>query len=53
MENKEILRKLRRLELCITAHPDCKKGSEFEDRIIDLQEIQQALTMPISNLREL
>lgn len=45
MENKEILRKLRSVELCMTAHPDCEKGSEFEDRIMDLQEIQKALTL--------
>ena len=47
MENKEILRKLRSVELCMTAHPDYEKGSEFEDRIIDLQEIQQALILPV------
>jgi copper chaperone CopZ len=46
MENKEILRKLRSVELCMTAHPDYEKGSEFEDRIVDLQEIQQALILP-------
>ena len=40
MKNKEILQKLRSLELCLTAHPDCIKGSEFEDRVLDIQELR-------------
>lgn len=43
MTNKEILQKLRSIELCLTIHPDYAKGSEFEDRVIDLQEIQEEL----------
>jgi len=37
MTNKEILQKLTSLDLCLTAHPDYEKGSEFEDRVFDIQ----------------
>ena len=41
MEEKEAIGKLRSVELCMSAHPDNEKGSEFEDRIFDLQEMQK------------
>jgi len=54
MDNKEIITKLRSTELCLTAHPDFIKGSEFEDRVFDLQEIIKALTLTdVSQQREL
>lgn len=46
---KLILSKLKSVELCLSAHPDNEKHSEFADRISDLQEIQKEL----SNLIEL
>ena len=42
---KEIQNKLKSVERCMTAHPDFEKGSEFEDRVVDLQEIQKALSI--------
>lgn len=33
------LQKLKSLRLCLSAHPDNEAGSEFEDRIDDLDEI--------------
>ena len=47
MENLEIVRKLKSVELCLSAHPDFETGSEFEDRVLDLQEIQKALKIPV------
>ena len=47
MKNLEIIRKLKSVELCLTAHPDFETGSEFEDRVLDLQEIQQVLKIPV------
>jgi len=41
--NKSILSKLKSVELCLSAHPDNTEGSEFEDRISDLKEIQKEL----------
>jgi len=45
---EQILSKLRSVELCLSAHPDNDKHSEFEDRISDLQELQKE----VSNLIE-
>ena len=42
-ETKEIIRKLQSVRLCLMAHPDNEKGSEFEDRINDLEEIERKL----------
>jgi len=39
----EILRKIKSVKLCMMAHPDYEKDSEFEDRILDLQEIEDYL----------
>lgn len=45
MKNKEILRRIRSVKLCLMAHPDNTKGSEFEDRIDDLEEIEQSFKL--------
>lgn len=41
MTRKEILRKLRSIRLCLTAHPDYEEGSEFEDRANDIVELEE------------
>ena len=40
MKNKEIIKKLQSVKLCLMGHPDNEKGSEFEDRINDLEDVQ-------------
>jgi hypothetical protein len=40
---KEILRKISSLKLNLMVHPDNQPNSEFEDRISDLEAIDQAL----------
>ena len=42
MEN--ILSKIRSVKLCMMAHPDNEQDSEFEDRISDLEEIENVLS---------
>lgn len=36
------LQKLKSIRLCLSAHPDNEAGSEFEDRIDDLDELIRA-----------
>lgn len=38
-----IKRKLRSIQLCLSAHPDNEPSSELADRISDIKEIQQEL----------
>ncbi len=42
MEN--ILSKIKSVKLCMMAHPDNEQDSEFEDRISDLEEIENMLS---------
>lgn len=39
MEMKVFYQKIRSVKLCLIAHPDNEEGSEFADRIRDLEEI--------------
>jgi len=39
-----ILEKIKSLKLCLMAHPDYEYGSEFADRISDLEEIEDELS---------
>ena len=39
-----ILEKIKSVKLCLMAHPDNELDSEFEDRISDLQEIENELS---------
>ncbi len=48
MKNEEILKKIKSVKLCLTAHPDFESGSEFEDRVNDLIAIEYELA-PIEN----
>lgn len=43
MTTEEIIEKLIRIKMCIMVHPDNTEDSEFEDRIIDLEDIENAL----------
>jgi len=43
MRKEEILQKIKSVLLCLSAHPDNEQGSEFEDRIEDLIEIEAYL----------
>ena len=47
MNREDILRKLNSVRLCLIAHPDNEKHSEFEDRIDDLNEIINELNQSI------
>ena len=47
MKNKEILKKINSVLLCLMAHPDNEPDSEFADRISDLEEIQKALKLKL------
>ncbi len=40
----ELLDKIKSVKLCLMAHPDNEKDSEFEDRISDLEDIEKALS---------
>jgi hypothetical protein len=40
----ELLNKIKSVKLCLIAHPDNEKDSEFEDRISDLEHIEKALS---------
>ena len=40
----ELLDKIKSVKLCLMAHPDNEKDSEFEDRISDLEYIEKALS---------
>ena len=40
----EILNKIKSVKLCLMAHPDNEQDSEFEDRISDLEEIENELS---------
>ena len=47
LEKDEILSKIKSVKLCMMAHPDNETGSEFEDRISDLEELEsQIQNMP-------
>jgi len=48
MKNSEILQKIKSVKYCMIAHPDNIKDSEFEDRIEDLQEIEDFLSKGVS-----
>lgn len=39
-----ILEKIKSLKLCLTAHPDFEPNSEFEDRVSDLEDIENELS---------
>jgi hypothetical protein len=43
MEKETLLHKIQSVKLCLMAHPDNEQDSEFEDRIDDLQEIEDSL----------
>ena len=47
MENKTMLQKIRSVKLCLMAHPDNEPNSEFEDRISDLEEIENELKLKL------
>lgn len=40
---QEILNKIKSVKLCLMAHPDNQEDSEFEDRILDLIDIEHEL----------
>lgn len=42
---KDILSKLKSVELCLSAHPDNEPNSEFADRITDLIEISKQIKL--------
>jgi len=41
---EEIIQKTKSVKLCLMAHPDNEQDSEFEDRISDLEEIENYLS---------
>lgn len=43
MDKETLLRKIQSVKLCLMVHPDYEPDSEFEDRIDDLQEIEDSL----------
>lgn len=45
MEKSEIIKKLNSTILCLTAHPDNEPDSEFADRINDLIEIKDEISV--------
>ena len=47
MTKEEMKAKVRSVTLCMLAHPDNEPDSEFADRISDLTEIFEALTIPV------
>ena len=54
MTKEEMKAKVRSVTLCMLAHPDNEPDSEFADRISDLTEIFEALTIPsVDSRREL
>jgi hypothetical protein len=40
----KMLKKIKSIKLCLMAHPDNEIGSEFADRISDLEEIENELS---------
>ncbi len=42
MNKEETLRIIKRVTLCLMAHPDNEEGSEFDDMISDLEEIERS-----------
>lgn len=46
------LQKLKRIRLCLSAHPENEAGSEFEDRIDDLDEMIRAMESVDIDLRD-
>ena len=44
VKKEQISRKLNSIRLCLQAHPDNQPGSEFEDRIYDIEYIEQKLS---------
>lgn len=44
MTKEQISRKLNSIKLCLQAHPDNQPDSEFEDRIYDIEYIEQKLS---------
>ena len=54
MTKEEMKAKVRSVTLCMLAHPDNEPDSEFADRISDLTEIFEALTIAsVDSRREL
>ena len=49
----ELLNKIKSVKLCLMAHPDNEKDSEFEDRISDLEDIEKALSKYDEMLKKL
>jgi hypothetical protein len=49
MKKEEMLRNIQSVKLCMMAHPDNTEGSEFEDRIDDLDEIEQKLQKQVND----
>lgn len=43
MKLEKILSKIRSVKLCLEAHPDYEKDSEFEDRVSDLESLEKEL----------
>ena len=44
VKKEQISRKLNSIKLCLQAHPDNQPDSEFEDRIYDIEYIEQKLS---------
>lgn len=50
---KDILSKLKSVELCLSAHPDNEPNSEFADRITDLIEISKQIKLKIMTKKQI
>ena len=50
MKTAAMIEKIFRVKQCLMAHPDNKEGSEFEDRISDLQKVEDDLVNKLSKL---
>lgn len=48
-QQQKIQRMIRSVKLCLMAHPDNEPDSEFEDRISDLEEIEDILSLTQTN----
>jgi len=48
MNKKEMLIMIQSVKLCMMPHPDNTEGSEFEDRINDLEEIEKELEKQVN-----
>jgi len=52
MENEEMITRVRSVMLCLTAHPHYEEGSEFQDRVQDLLEIEAELKSRLCDVTE-